>query len=295
MELLRLLLPALMAVGTSLAFDRQMTRRGLAPPNFRVDEWSSEAARKRAAIRRTAAMGLLGFILWIGIFAPIGMIGQVESASALGLSIADLFLLHGVFVVGLCLWFALGFWGSPGATEWRAQLGFGGRHIAREIGLGAVAGVAGWLGVIAILLLVALVVYFIGGEDALPSGPPGIITWVVALPIAVRLALSLSAGVVEETFFRGFLQPRIGAAVASVLFVLAHLSYEQPFLLIGVALLSLLFSFLARWRQSIWAAMTAHAVFDGIQLLFVIPNAIRLLDEREAGPVALVLTWVGRL
>ena len=295
MEFLRLLLPVLMAVGTSLAFDRQMTQRGLAPPNFRVDEWSSEAGRQRAVLRRTVAMGLLAFILWIGIFAPIGMIGQAELPMPQGLTIADLFLLHGVFVVGLCLWFGLGFWGSSGATAWRDQLGFGGRHIAREIGLGAAAGVAGWLGVIAILLLVALVVYFIGGEDALPSDPPSVITWIVALPIGVRLALSLSAGVVEETFFRGFLQPRIGAAFASILFVLAHLSYEQPFLLIGVALLSLLFSFLARWRQSIWAAIAAHTVFDGIQLLFVIPNAVRLLDKGEVGPVALVLAWVGRL
>jgi len=155
-----------------------------------------------------------------------------------------------------------------------------------------VAGIGGWLGVIASLLVVATVLFWIGGESAVPSDPPEVIGWVVALPIAVRVALSLSAGVVEETFFRGFLQPRVGVLLSSVLFVLAHLSYEQPFLLLGVGLLSLLFAFLVRWRQSIWAAMTAHAVFDGVQLLIVIPAAMRFLDSEASGPVADVLAWV---
>ena len=30
-----------------------------------------------------------------------------------------------------------------------------------------------------------------------------------------------------------------------------------------------------QWRQSIWAAIAAHTVFDGVQLLFVIPQAAR--------------------
>ena len=124
---------------------------------------------------------------------------------------------------------------------------------------------------------------------------PPMIGWVVALPIAVRIALSLSAGVVEETFFRGFLQPRVGIALSTFLFVLAHLSYEQPFLLIGVFLLSLLFAGLVRWRQNIWAAMVAHSVFDGIQLLIVIPAALELMDSPATGPIAQTLAWAAAL
>ncbi len=48
-------------------------------------------------------------------------------------------------------------------------------------------------------------------------------------------------------------------------------------MLVGVTLLSLVFAYIVRWRQSIWAAIVAHAVFDAIQLLFVIPWALRYL------------------
>ena len=85
-------------------------------------------------------------------------------------------------------------------------------------------------------MLVAL-----GGEEALPKQPPALIPWIAALPVGVRLLISLSAGVVEEIFFRGFLQPRIGIFLSTVLFVLAHFSYGQPFMLVGITLLSLIY------------------------------------------------------
>ena len=98
------------------------------------------------------------------------------------------------------------------------------------------------------------------------------------MSIWTRLAVSVSAGVVEETFFRGFLQPRVGIGLSTALFTLAHLSYDQPFMLVGVALLSLIFAFLVRWRQNLWAAITAHALFDALQLLVVIPTTLRWMQ-----------------
>ena len=89
--------------------------------------------------------------------------------------------------------------------------------------------------------------------------------------MTVQQMQGLSAGVVEELFFRGLLQPRVGLVFATVLFACAHLSYDQPFLLVGVSLLSVAYGLLVRWRQSLWAAMVAHFVFDAIQLLVVIP------------------------
>ncbi len=50
-----------------------------------------------------------------------------------------------------------------------------------------------------------------------------------------------------------------------------------------------------RWRQNVWAAVTAHAVFDAIQLLIVIPAALRFLESSDGGPVAVVFTWVASL
>ena len=99
------------------------------------------------------------------------------------------------------------------------------------------------------------------------------VLWMGSLPLLIRLMVSLSAGVVEEVFFRGFLMPRAGFATSNVLFVLAHLNYEQPFLLLGVALLSVAFSYLTLWRGNIWPAIAAHFLFDAIQLLVIVPAA----------------------
>ena len=296
MDILRSILPVLMALGVSLMIDAQMRRRGLLPPNFRAVAAAGESVARRVAFLRTAAITLLALVFWLGVFAPIGQADDGTAPLPTELAVPDRFALHVVLVVTLALWYLLAFGGAPGATtRWVSQFGLGGDGIAREIGIGVVAGIAGWFAVIGLLLLVALVVYLLGGEEALPAQPPPVITLVVALPIAVRVGLSLSAGIVEELFFRGFLQPRCGVALSTILFVLAHLSYEQPFLLIGVSLLSVLFAALVLWRQNIWAAMTAHTVFDAIQLLFVIPNAIRILEREEEGLVASVLVVLSRL
>jgi membrane protease YdiL (CAAX protease family) len=286
-------LPVLLGCGTALAIDRLTERAGLTPPNFLVSADAPDADRRRAAALRSVALLLMAVVLWIAVFAPLSVLGQTEPVDTSALTVPQLFFLHCVFVVTLIAWFLLGFLGSGKglATTWARQLGFRTPALAREIGIGVVAGIAGWLGVIASLLAAATVLFWIGGEDAVPSQPPEVIGWVVALPVAIRVALSLSAGLVEETFFRGFLQPRVGVLLSSLLFVLAHLSYEQPFLLLGVGLLSLLFAYLVRWRQSIWAAITAHAVFDAVQLLIVIPAAMRFLESEAPETVALALAW----
>ncbi len=108
------------------------------------------------------------------------------------------------------------------------------------------------------------------------------VMWMAGLPVVVRVAVSLSAGFFEETFFRGLLQPRVGILLSTAFFALAHLSYDQPFMLVGVTLLSVLFSWLLVWRQSIWAAIAAHSTFDLIQLLVVIPLVSGVLENEQA-------------
>lgn len=286
----------LLACGTAVAFDRLCERAGLLPPNFRVPLEVSWVGRQRSAALRSSALAVIALALWIGVFAALG-VSQVESAPPESLPIPQLFFLHAVFVAALILWYLLGFGGRGRSLvgAWREQLGFRTSSVAREIGIGVVAGIVGWLAVILALLGVALVFFWIGGEDAVPSRPPEVIGLVIALPVFVRVLLSLSAGVVEEVFFRGLLQPRMGIVVSSTLFVMAHMSYDQPFLLIGVGLLSLLFAYLVKWRQSVWAAISAHTVFDAIQLLIVIPAAMGFLDSSEPGPVAAALASIAWL
>jgi membrane protease YdiL (CAAX protease family) len=329
--LLRLLGPAAVALLATWALDWLCRRRGLLPPGFRRP-W-----------RRAAASALVFFILWFGIFAPLGVIGLAEPKLDLSsISTPRLFLLHGMLAVVVLGWMVLGFAavprrvpapvlgpapapvpapeapensGMPPAAEmpevaatppppspapeaperlsrpsfWRqlaVQLGLVAPDVSREVLIGLLLGICAWMVVLLALLAAALAIYAIGGEKALPK-PSAIVPWIASLPVLVRLMVSLSAGFVEEIFFRGFLQPRIGIALSSGFFVLAHLSYGQPFMLLGIALLSLIYAFLVRWRQTIWPAIAAHALFDGVQLLVIIPMAMRLMGTTPGAKPAL--------
>jgi membrane protease YdiL (CAAX protease family) len=162
------------------------------------------------------------------------------------------------------------------------QFGYLAPSVPREIGLGFLLGLGAWVAVLLALMVVAGAVWAVYGENAVPKAPPAMIPFIAALPVATRFLISLSAGFVEESFFRGFLQPRVGIFFSTMFFVLAHLSYGQPFMLIGIALLSLIYAFLVKWRQNLWPAIAAHALFDGVQLLVVVPLALRALGAGKA-------------
>ena len=239
-------------------------------------------------------MALLWLVLWIGVFLPLGSLGVAHELDLSQVTQIDLFLLHLLLVFCLLVWYVCGYVPTPSGadrrfTSWRAQLGFHTDSVFRELGIGLVMGVVAWLAVLGILLTVGLAIWWLGGEELLPKQPPAMIPWIAGLPIAVRLLISVSAGVVEETFFRGFLQPRIGLALSTALFVLAHASYEQPLMLLGVTLLSLVYGGLVYWRQNIWSAIAAHSLFDAVQLLVVIPAALRVLPGEAEGALAVRL------
>lgn len=283
----RLVLAFVLAAGTAVLVDRWTEARGYLPPGF------------ERLWRRGAALVLLAGIFLLGVFLPVALFG-VERAplSPEDLTTLDVFVLQGLLLLTVVLWFLLGFAGSPtregagteaadGASAglrglagaFGRQFGLRARNPWAELGVGAAAGAAGWVLAILLMLAVVALVWALGGEEYLPTEPPELIPWVAGLPILVRVAIGVTAGVVEELFFRGFLQPRVGIALSSALFVLAHLSYDQPFMLVGIAALSLLFAWLVRWRRSIVAAITAHAVFDLIQLLIVVPEVLKRLPE----------------
>jgi membrane protease YdiL (CAAX protease family) len=65
-------------------------------------------------------------------------------------------------------------------------------------------------------------------------------------------------------------------------------------MLIGITLLSLFFAGLVWWRQSLWAAIVAHFLFDALQLVFLIPWALRQWPggAKSLAPVAAMgLPW----
>jgi membrane protease YdiL (CAAX protease family) len=54
-------------------------------------------------------------------------------------------------------------------------------------------------------------------------------------------------------------------------------------MLVGIGTLSLIYAFLVRWRQNIWPAIAAHFLFDAVQLLFIIPAALKYMEKAAAG------------
>ena len=160
---------------------------------------------------------------------------------------------------------------------WRqiaAQLGLLAPSISREVLIGLLLGVCAWAAVLLALLAAALAIYAIGGEKALPK-PSAIVPWIASLPVLVRLMVSLSAGFVEEIFFRGFLQPRVGLMVSSVMFALSHFSYGLPFMIVGVFTISLVIGRSFERSGDLLPCIVAHGVFDSIQMFIVIPLLLK--------------------
>ena len=104
---------------------------------------------------------------------------------------------------------------------------------------GLAVGVGGWLVTIAIALAIALVLQATGVLPKNPQ-PSATIAWMASLPLWKKIMIVCSAMTVEEAFFRGWLQKRVGLIASTLLFALAHLGLGQPFLLIGVMTISVL-------------------------------------------------------
>ena len=196
-----------------------------------------------------------------------------------GASFARLFAAHAVLAAFLLAWWALagfpppaGFLSVPGPDLWRRLV----------IGVGA--GVAVWVLTIGTMSLIGgLLVYLAGGfsgggaDAAAAVAPdaagvvPEAVGYLVGLSVPKRLLLVASAGLFEEAFFRSFLQPRAGLLLSTVLFTASHAGYGSPLLLVGVFVLSLALGRLFREQRDAIPCMVAHAVFDAIQLLVVLP------------------------
>jgi len=80
------------------------------------------------------------------------------------------------------------------------------------------------------------------------------------------VAIGVSAGVGEELFFRGALQPKFGILLTSVCFALLHSNYGLSFVTLGVFGMGVIFGFL-RMRYGTVAAMMTHALVNFVAVL----------------------------
>ncbi len=285
-EGIRATVTVVLAVATAWWLLERSEARRLLPPGFSAPRAAPGAGASGPApatpapavmVRRVFVVVGLAGVFFLAVFLPLVSLGSEVAVAPEQLSVPLLFTTHAVLLAGIGLWHGLGFGGfgrRPGA-DLATQLGLRAARPGQEVALGLLAGLVGWVAVIGVVILAALLLQVAGLGGALPQEQPVMVVWLAGLPAWVRILVSVSAGFFEETFFRGLLQPRLGVAATTVLFVLAHLSYGEPFMLLGIVLLSVFYGLLVRWRQSLWAAIVAHALFDTIQLLVVVPLTLR--------------------
>ena len=134
----------------------------------------------------------------------------------------------------------------------------------------------GWIFTISIAVIIGLLLVASGVMPKNPTPSP-MIGWMAALPLWKKCVIVLSAMTIEEAFFRGWLQKRVGLIASTILFAVAHSGFGQPLLLIGVALISLVIGITFYRTKNLLPGIIAHGVFDGIQLFVVIPILFRLI------------------
>ena len=129
-----------------------------------------------------------------------------------------------------------------------------------------------WIAAIIILSVVASLLRARGMAEAArllaPQGPLESILWIV---------LAITAGICEETIFRGYLQRQFvawthsasaGVLLSAVLFGAGHI-YQGPKATVVIGVYGLMFGILAEMRQNLRPGMMTHAWHDAITGLII--------------------------
>ncbi len=222
--------------------------------------------------RRNTAVVLLAAVLLLTVAIPFagGLAGAEPDTR--DFTLVSLFAVHFMLIVFLAVYYALSSRHSP--LEF---LKLTSARPAADLGAGFLIGFAGWLLTIVVLLIV-IGLWYVLGRPASPAAGREVsptIVWLVAQPLAIRILIVLSAMVVEELFFRSFLQPRVGALAATLMFTAAHGAYGQPLVLVGILVISTVLSATFALYGNVLPCIIAHGVFDSIQMFVLIPLALR--------------------
>jgi MFS family permease len=173
---------------------------------------------------------------------------------------------------------------DPGARA--RAIGIWGAGSGTGLALGPLAGglivdTLGWRWVFGINLPVCavLVALILSGAGLMPQKlePPAMIAYMAKVAWWKKALVVFSAMTVEEAFFRGFLQKRIGLIASTILFAVAHAGYAQPMLLIGVTIISLIIGTAFYRTKNLWPCIIAHGVFDAIQIFVIVPAALKFM------------------
>lgn len=187
------------------------------------------------------------------------------------LSFWSLFSFHLILVV-----FLFGWWLLSGTPPLSRFLNIPAPGAGRAVLLGLGVGMAGWMITIAVATTAGMILFAL---DLIPRDiqPSPLIPWMAGLPVWQKGLIILSAMTVEEAFFRGWLQKRVGLVISTIVFALSHSGYGQPLMLIGITAISLVIGLTFYKTRNLIPCVVAHGVFDAIQLFVVVPLALRFL------------------
>lgn len=222
--------------------------------------------------RRFTAYAWLGaFLGFVTILIVASSLNPARAKDLAKTPFYSLFSLHAILLVFLAGWWVLA--GQPPIARF---LNIQRERLGDALLMGLAIGLGGWIFTIAMALTIAMVLQATGLLPKAPEPSP-MIAWMAALPIWKKALIVLSAMTVEEAFFRGWLQKRVGLIASTILFALAHAGLGQPFLLIGVGVISLVIGAAFYRTKDLVPGVIAHGVFDAIQLFVVIPVVFRMI------------------
>jgi len=248
--------------GITLSFARARSRAVFAEDGFHESG------------RRTLAVALLAAVLLLTVAIPFagGFAGaQPDTAD---LTIVSLFAVHAILIFFLACYYAL-----SGRRSLADFLRIKSVRPISDLASGVLIGAAGWVVTILAALAVIGAWWLIrrplpaSAEEGTPVSPT--ILWIVSQPVGVKIAIVVSAMIVEELFFRSFLQTRVGPLAATLMFTAAHGVYGQPLVLVGILVISAVLSVTFVLYGNVLPCIVAHGAFDAIQMFVVIPLVTR--------------------
>ena len=231
---------------------------------FSSDRFSSDVTKWIAYIWLGAFLLMLTFLIVGSSLHP------PTSKDLAKVPFYSLFTLHIILFV-----FLLGWWLLTRRPPIGTFLNLKSDKYGETVLTGFAVGVAGWIVTLMIALAIALLLSAAGLIPKNPTPSP-MIGWMAALPLWKKGTIVLSAMTIEEAFFRGWLQKRIGLMLSTMLFALAHSGLGQPLLLIGVGIISLIIGFTFYRTKNLIPGIIAHGIFDAVQLFVLIPVVFKM-------------------
>ena len=214
--------------------------------------------------RALCAYGLLAIVFVLTVALPIAAYWRGAPVDAETMGVGALFAGQAVLASFLALWFAL-----RTRTSLRSFLKLPTGRWPQRIVEGIRVGILGWM--LTLTSMIALGIVTRGGTLAPHPGFAQLMVWMARRPLTLRLGLIVTAMVVEEAFFRAFVQARVGIVLATLWFALGHMNYGSPTMGLGVLVIGVVLGRAYQRTEDIAICAIAHGTFDAIQLLVVLP------------------------